>query len=176
MTLHFWHFGFLFNDMKYYHFLNSMKTRNVFYKSRWILDKNGNAPFEKISTHCTPPLICDDWPKNITPCTSSTRLDFFFRFSIWQYDKKNSSDSSSMIWASSQSFCTKLIFAKNCSHLWHLWMSDSACRHQQLLWYCISFVNNFFSSFSSTCFCFTYRSDRWLHEELWQLNEGNYKR
>ena len=82
-----------------------MKTKNV-------KVHNGKAPFEKILTHCTPLLICDDWPKIITPCTSSTRLDFFFRFSIWQYDKKNSSDSSSMIWASSQSFCTKLIFAQ----------------------------------------------------------------
>ena len=145
--------------------------------SRCTLDENGKAPFEKILTHCTPPLNCDDWPKIITPCTSSTRLDFFCF--VFQFDStiKNSSDSSSMIWASSQSFCTKLIFAKKLQSFMtplNEWFGLQTSTIAMILYqFCEQF---FFSSFSSTCFCFTYRSDRWLHEKLWQLNEGNYKR
>ena len=149
------------------------KQRMFFTSPMCVLDNNGKVPFENISTHYIPPLICDDWPKIITPCTSSTRLDFFFRFSIWQYDKKTRLTVVAWYELALNHFAPSWFSQKNCSHLWHLWMSDSACRHQQLLWYCISFVYEFFASFSSTSFYFTYRSDRWLHEELWQLNEGN---
>ena len=156
-------------------FLKQYENKKCFYKSRYILDKYEKAPFKIFLTNCTPPLICDDWPKIITPCTSSTRLDFFCF--VFQFDStiKNSSDSSSMIWASSQSFCTKLIFAKKLQSFMtplNEWFGLQTSTIAMILYN--QFVNKtLFSSFSSTCFSFTYRSDRWLHEELWQLNEGN---
>ena len=154
-------------------FLKQYENKKCFYKSRYILDKYEKAPFKIFLTHCTPPLICDDWPKIITPCTSSTRLDFFFVFQFDSTIKKTRLTVVAWYELALNHFAPSWFSQKNCSHLWHLWMSDSACRHQQLLWYCISFVYEFFASFSSTSFYFTYRSDRWLHEELWQLNEGN---